>query len=258
MALIQGVTNALTSPAATGEGGLTPNAVRMGKFNEMYVGSLFPTKHLAALAGYYYTAVAGGTAAVTSLTALTEASPVLIIENTFSGAGPGPNIMLDFVRLKATAISAAAVDWQYGWKLDNIRNKWASGGSALTPQNASFGATNSSAANIHFGALSVATAQQSSTVSSRLIQTGFLTTTATAPAQIIGDTVDFRFGNIEAPLPTVFNNVASAGAHTFPMGVAVGCPPVILPPGTTATLFLWGTTSGSAPSYEINMGWYEY
>lgn len=260
MALIQGVTNALSSPAATPDGTQTPLALRTGKYNEQYIGSLFPTKVAAALAGYYYSVVAAGTAVVTSLTALTEASPALIIENTAQAGGP--NIMLDFMRIKATAIAAASTDWQVAWKLDNIRNKWASAGSTLTPQNASMGSTNSSVAAVHFGALVVSTAQQSSS-NARSIVNNFIYPTTTAPATIIGDTVDFRFGSLETPLPTVLNNVAQTdathlGARTFATGLPVALPPVILTPGTTATLFLWSSNSASAPSYELNGGWYEY
>lgn len=255
MALIQGITNASTSPGPTLEGVQTPNGLRMGKFNEQYVGSLFPTKHLQALAGGYYSIVAAGTAVVSSLTALTEASPALIIENT--ALTGGPNIMLDFIRIQATAVAAAATNWQYGWKLDNIRGKWASGGSALTPQNASMNTSNTSFASVHFGALAVSTAQQSSN-NARLAYSGFLSATGTAPVQIIGDTADFRFGNKEAQLPTVMSNVASNGAHTFATGMSVNLGPLVLTPGTTATLFLWGTTSGTAASYELNGGWFEY
>lgn len=256
MALLQGVTNALTPPAASTDGTFTPNAQRMGKYNELYVGSLIPTKHLAALSGNYYTvAQTSGIAVVTSLTALTEASPALIIENTANTGGV--NILLDFVRIDATAIASAAVDWQYAWKLDNIRNKWNSAGSTLTPQNASMGTANSSVAAVHAGALVVSSAQQSSS-NARTVAGGFISPTATAPAQIIGDMVDFRFGALEAPLPTVRSNVASNGAHTFAVCLCIALPPIVLTPGTTATLFLWGTTSGSAPSYTFLAGWYEY
>ena len=254
--LIQGISNYLTSPAINPDGTLTSaQGSRMGKYNELYTLNMFPTKHMAALAGNYYSINNAAAAVVTSLVALTEASPALIIENTASPGGV--NIMLDYVRIDATAIAAAAVDWQYAWKLDNIRNKWASAGSTVTPQNGSMGSTSGSAASVHFGALVVATAQQSST-NARTIGSEFITPTGTAPVQIIGDMVDFRFGNLEAPLPTVRSNVASNGAHTFAACRSIGLGPVILTPGTTATLFLWGTTGGSAASYTLQGGWYEY
>jgi len=256
MALIQGNANTLVLPTPVPDGTQT-GGTRMGKDSSMYVSSMFPTKHLASLAGLYYTASqVAGMALVTSLTAVTEASPALIIEN--SAAAGGPNIMLDYVRIQATAIMAAAVDNQYTWKLDNIRNKWASAGTTFTPQNTNSGVANASIAKVNFGALVVATAQQSSTVFARTIAAGFLVNTATAPAQIIGDLFDFRFGALEAPLPTVVSNVASAGAHTFPVALCIALPPVVLAPGTTATLFVFGTTGGSAPSYNLSMGWYEY
>ena len=166
--------------------------------------------------------------------------------------------MLDFMRVQATAVAAAATNWQFGWKTDNIRGKWGSAGSTLTPQNANAGIGNISYASVHFGALVVATAQQSSS-NARLVSSGFLSSTATgAPATIIGDTADFRFGSKEAPLPTVMSNVASNAAHTFATGMVIAVPPVILTPGGTATLFLWGTASATAASYELNGGWYEF
>ncbi len=252
---IQGVTNYLSSPAATPDGTATPNTIRTGKFNELYALSMFPTKHLAALAGNYYGISAASTALVTSLTALTEASPALIIENQ-AGAN-GPNILLDYIRIYSSAVAAAGVDMQAAWKLDNVKNKWASAGTTITPQNPNMGASNGSVAAVHFGALVVATAQQSSS-NARTIYNGFLKPTATAPAQVIGDTFDFRFGALEAPLPTVLSNVASAGANTFPLGLCIALPPIILTPGTTATLFVWGGSNGSAPSLMLNGGWYEY
>ena len=197
----------------------------------------------------------GGLAAVTTLGALTEASPYLIIENT--AAAGGPNIMLDYVRVQSTAVAAAGTDLQYAWKLDNIKGKWGSAGTALTPQNPNMGGVNASVGTIHQGALVVATAQQSS-ANARVVTSGYWENVATAPAQIIGEMIDFRFGALEAPLPTVMSNVASAGAHTFPVGLCAPCPPVILTPGTTATLFLWGVLNASAPSYLVQGGWYEY
>ena len=227
-----------------------------------YIGSLFNFKQVAANLGNYYSFASGsvagpivGLAAVTSLVTLTEASPFLIIENT--AAGTGPNITLDYVRIQATAIAAAGTDWAYAWKLDNVRNKWASAGTTMTPQNVNAGAANSSAGTVHGGALVVATAQQSSS-NAKLIGAEFLAPVGTAPVQIIGDLVDFRFGGNEAALPTVISNVASNGAHTFASGHVVPLPPVVLSPGTTATLFLWGTLEASAPSYTVHGGWYEY
>ena len=255
MALIQGVTNAFGSPAATPEGQPTPNALRMGKFNELYVGSMVPTKHLACLAGYYYSATLGATAVVTTLATLTEASPAMIIEN--SGLAGGPSIMLDYVRLIATAVDAVSTTWAYSWKTDTIRGKWGSGGSALTPLNCNMGATNASVATIHFGALLVATAQQSSN-NARVFAAGNLAPTGTAPVTLIGDVVDFRFGCLEGPLPTTISNVASNGIHTFAMGYPVSNGPLVIPPGTTATLFLFNAGAMNAPSYAVNMGWFEY
>ena len=90
MALLQGVTNALTSPAPTSDGGLTPNAQRMGKYNELYALSMFPTKHLAALAGNYYSiTVATATNEVTSLSSLTEMSQCYIETFRAGGAARG-------------------------------------------------------------------------------------------------------------------------------------------------------------------------
>ena len=258
MANLQGVTNALSSPAATPDGQPTPNTYRAGKFNELYIGSMFPTKHLAALAGNYYTVAgvaAAGIAVVTSLTALTEASPAMIVENTAPLGGP--NVMLDFVRLQATAIAAAATDLEFAWKIDNVRNKWGSAGTAFTPANANAGMVSGSVATVHFGALVVATAQQSSSFA-KTLASGWLTPVGTAPVCVIGDTYDFRFGALEAPLPTVISNIASNGAHTFATGLCVPVGPIILTPGTTATLFLWGGATGSAASYAPIAGWYEY
>jgi|SRR5271157_1035927 len=222
-----------------------------------FIGSLFTAKQVSSILGNYYSfTTSAGIAVVTSLTALTEASPALIIENTAPVGGV--NITLDFVRIQATAIAAAATDWQYGWKLDNIRNKWASAGSTLTPQNANVGIPNASAGTVHAGALVVATAQQSSTNFAKLIASEYLAPVGSNPVQIIGDLVDFRFGGNEAHLPTVISNVASNGAHTFASGHVVSLPPVTLGPGTTATLFLWGTAVGSAASYTFTGGWYEF
>jgi len=258
MAQLQGQTNALTLPNPTGEGQATPTTYRSGKFNELYTLNPFPTKHMAALSGNYYTAVNAAAAAVTSLTGLTEASPLLIVENTFAGAGIGPNILLDYVRIKATAIAAAGVDWQYGWKLDNVRQKWGSAGSAPAPQNANMGIANASFAQINFGALVVVTAKQSS-ANARLIQSDYLACTATAPAQVIGDTAEFRFGSLESAMTLTTDDAAlTTGAHLHPLNYPVTLGPVVLTPGTTATLFVWGTSEGSAPSYTLNMGWYEY
>ena len=248
-------THVLVPPTAQPEG--TQNATMTAfKYGEDAVVSLFPTKAAAALRGYYYAISLASTALVTSLTTLTEASPALIIENTAQAGGV--NIVMDYVRVYSSAIMAAAVDSQAAWKIDNIRNKWASGGTAITPQNVNGNYANASVANVHAGALVVATAQQSSTVFARTVYNAFLKPTATAPAQIIGDTFDFRFGALDAPLPTVLNNVASAGANTFPLGLNVALPPVVLGPGQTLTLFMWGTTGGSAPSVMLSGGWYEY
>jgi hypothetical protein len=257
MSTISGIVNATSSPPPIGDN--LPNTQnRVGKFSETYVLNEVPTKHMAALSGKYYTAVNAGVAAVTSLTALTEASPVLIIENTYAGAGIGPNILLDYVRIRSTAVMAAAVDWQFGWKLDNVRQKWGSAGSAPVPVNANMGIATASFAQINFGALVVVTAKQSS-ANARLVQDDFLACTGTAPVMVIGDVTEFRFGSLESGMVNTSDDAAlTTGAHLHPLCYPVSMGPIVLPPGTTATLFLWGTTGGSAPSYSLNMGWYEY
>ena len=220
------------------------------------VGALFPTKQAVAYIGAAYTAVSAGVAEVANLNILTEASPLLIIENT-AGSG-GPSIVLDYVRIGATAIAATSTDWQYSWKMDSIRGKWASGGSALTPQNAHMGFANSSVASVHFGALAVLLAQRSSN-NARTIAAGFLAPTATAPAVVLGDVANFRFGAEEAAESHTSNDTASAGAHLHPLAYNVGIHTVVLPPGSTATLFMFNTTNTTqTPSYELNMGWFEF
>lgn len=222
----------------------------------LVLSSQTPTKYVAALQGNYYSiTAASGTAVVTSLTALTEASPALIIENT--AAAGGKTILMDYLRLEATAIAAAGTDWQYAFKTDNLPGKWGSAGSAITPQNVMMGAANASVGTVHFGALVVPTATQSSS-NARTLAGGYLTPVGTAPVQIIGDTVEFRFGPLENVISGVRSNVASNGAHTFAMMQTWGIGPCVISPGTTLTLFLWGTSEGSAPSYTLQGGWYEY
>jgi len=221
-----------------------------------FIGDLFTAKQIAPILGDYYAfTTTAATLVVTSLQTLTEASPALIIENT--ALAGGPNITLDFVRLQTTAADAASTTLVYAWKTDTIRGKWASAGSALTPQNVNAGTPSASVGTVHAGALVVATAQQSSP-NAKTVSQEFLLPTGTAPVQVLGDLYDFRFGGNEASLPTVISNIASNGAHTFATGRVISLGPVTLSPGSTLTLFLFSANAANQPSYTFTGGWYEF
>ena len=51
---IQGITNWASKPAVTVDGTTTPNAQRMGKYNELAVVSYVPDMHMLADEGSYF------------------------------------------------------------------------------------------------------------------------------------------------------------------------------------------------------------
>lgn len=225
----------------------TEGNVRMGGDGSLYTLPLVQTSHMLADEGNYFVATnptpGTGIAAVTSLQSLTEASPVLILKNNDVATNPSyKRIYLDYIRLIVTAVGASSTNLDFAIKLDNNANKYTSGGSVLTATNVNMDVSTGSIALCYFGALAAVT----STGSARIVHRSHPRTTI----PVIGDEYILKFGSVE--FATSFLT-SSAGAYQQ----TINGGPLIIGPNQTATLYEWSAASGGAPSFEVEIGWWE-
>lgn len=193
-----------------------------------------------------------GTGIIHALTtAFSSTAALFCLRNT--DAEGAKRLYLDYVRLSTghtTAIAmTAATSIEVAVTIDNT-NRYSSGGTALTPVNANMDSSGATIASLTFGAVVLTAASGSVRTTTR----ASLPRRA-APAMVTGDQFLFNFGNVGAPALTVAGAAApatAAGQFYVPLG------PVVIGGGDSVNFHLWypaGATT--APTYEVEFGWYE-
>lgn len=203
--------------------------------------------------GCYFNAVNAtpGTGIIHALTtAFSSTAALFCLRNT--DAEGAKRLYLDYVRLTtgATAIAmTAATSIELAVTIDNT-NRYSSGGTALTPVNANMDSSGATIASLTFGAVVLAAASGSV----RTITRAALPRRA-APAMVTGDQFLFNFGCVDAPAISVAGAAAPATAATqfyCPLG------PVVIGGGDSINFHLWYPSGATtAPTYEVELGWYE-
>lgn len=167
-------------------------------------------------------------------------APVMIVYNRMTADNPNAtSIYLRYLRMMLVQVPTSATSWRFSIRLDNVV-RYSSGGSTLTPVNVNPTSSKVSAATVYFGAI-VPSALP--TAASRLVANGLVN--SAIPVTL--DQWLFSFGN-SAPHMDQLN--AGAGAKN----VSIVCPPLMIPPGWSLSLGMWGASNAAAPSWEFEMG----
>jgi hypothetical protein len=157
--------------------------------------------------------------------------------------GGAKRVVMDFLKLICTAAGSTTTSAHVAVKIDN-KNRYTSGGSALTPAQPDGGGQPASITNCRFGII-VATAVQAD----RLVGRDALKVAA-APCWAVNDQVMMSFGTMGQQA----GGIAATTAAKIP--VALG--PAIIRPGWSLLVHLWNVANATtAPSWETEMGWWE-
>jgi hypothetical protein len=182
----------------------------------------------------------------TATQALAKTNPVLAIINTSVPGGTNSyNLYLRYVKLLITAVTTGNTTVQHVGTLDNLTPKLTTTGTLLsTPSNTNSAYNNLSKAVI-YGGVNIAGADTSN---ARTVHTG----TVANSIQIILDSYLFAFGE---PITAGSNML---GVVTSVKQIVIPLPPVVVAPGWTYTLGLWGLSwAATAQNYTIDVGYIE-
>lgn len=173
------------------------------------------------------------------------ANALLVMRN---GSGT-KKIIPDFLRLICTVAPASATAAHLGIVLDTA-NRYSSGGTDLTGQifNANSGQATVSAVDLlRFGGVTASAAVAARPVSRAIIKT------QAAPAVTVGDEILITFGRPAESGAIGLLSGAAAGRFVVPVA------PVILEgQNHCMVVYQWNpANAATAPSYEVEMGWFE-
>lgn len=182
-----------------------------------------------------------GIASLAAPTAFDDTKPFLLIKN--GNADGGDDIVLDQIKLRATAAGTAGTAVHYDLKLDMANPlRYTSGGETLASVNCDGGSSETSGATIYCGAL-VAAAVASG---ARLLGGGQFSTTI----PIIGDQYILTFD--DAGPGAGGQLVAAAAAKS----IVHNHPPVAIAPGQWLAFHLWLPSQSAASSYEVEIAYH--
>jgi hypothetical protein len=214
--------------------------LRLDAYGDLFTVPSLPDQAGGALSGSYLTATNPtiGTAIVTttSITAFTAVSPVAAF---FNAGVNGRSIVMDYLSMRIQQVPTSATRWLYTWVVDPV-DRYTSGGTLLVPTNTNSGVDNTSIMRFHFGAI-VATAASASV---RRHSNGLVRDVI----PLIDDSTTFRFNDRGAN----GSLVNAAGGVQY-----IAVPPMVIAPGHTGLLYLFGDSNAAAPTWEFTAGWYE-
>lgn len=225
------------SPAAGAAGQQVP--LRSSEYGDLFVQDLLTGRQSAALSGCYYTFTEGtiGTAVATttSITGYDATKPVLLIYN-----GGSKQIVMDQLKFMIVQVPTSATSWQF-WVKHYLGNAYASAGTAVTPTNANSNVTVASGATVYIGA------------------------PVAAEGTLVGRS--HSGGAFRGIIPTTFDSFSLSfgadsgeGSALLTSGSAKyneSVPPLVLAPGHSMTVGMFGASNGAAPTFRYTGGYYE-
>lgn len=214
--------------------------LRIDQYGNIGAIALLTGRQAACLAGNYFTftetTVGTHIATTTSITALDVTKPVLVVHNNGSA-----NIVMDMVKFCVEQVPTSATSWQFWIKTYN-GNARASAGTALTPTNANGNVANTTGAVVYFGAPVAA-------------ETGLTVRNHCS-------------GNFRGIIPTTFDSFslefggdAASGMALLTTGSAKyneNVPPLVLAPGHSLSLGMFGASNAAAPTFKVTGGYFEF
>lgn len=220
--------------------------IRTTRYGELVAQPLYSGRqHGLADEGSYYvvtnatpgTGIAGHAAPTTLGT-----KPLLFLRNTSSASGTNKRLYMDYVRLQVTAAGANGTNVRAVVRLDKGNDRYASGGTALTPINTNMESTDTSGVTCYFGAVTAdAASSDVRLVSHQLVR---------SVINVVADTYLFTFGAAAKPL----NSLAVGG--TAIANVEIHAPPVVVGPEQMLLLHMLAASQDSAASYEVEAGFW--
>lgn len=225
------------------------DVVRISRYREVDVVPRVTKQHPLADEGSYYVANNSQTGIlIPAATAFLATTPALVVANTDSpGNASAKRIYLDYVSLDLSAVGSVTSPALAAAVVLDVGNRYASGGTALTPVMPNMDLGPKSVAQVFFGAVTAtaATASARTAVGQRYLLAGV--------AYAVGDSWVLNFGGVAE------NRAAFIGTPPVPSGFVIPLPPVIVGPGQSALVYLWepGSTVTTAPSMLPDVGWWE-
>ena len=168
-------------------------------------------------------------------------SPAMIIYNAENANNPNAvSIYPRYCKLTTKVIPASSTNWNYAWRLDNT-NRYLSGGTSIPMLNVNPGSTKATKSVVYFGVLAVTATTVSS--ASRLVSNGSLN----GAIPVVLDTYLWQFGATALSMDA--SRVATVRSMT------IQAPAVVIPPGWSLQLELWGGSYGATGAqYDVEWG----
>lgn len=179
--------------------------------------------------------------AATASSTHAQFAPALIITNTTPAAlgQSGKSIYPLYIKLITTAVPTSATAWNASFRLDNVANKYVSGGTQITPVNLNSNVGIATNAAVYFGALVPSGVMSSS---GRVVGRTIIDTAV----PVVGDTYIFNFASSSMGTNVLLGGTTTRN-NTYPQA------PVIIAPGWSLQLDLWGASNAAAAAYEFEI-----
>lgn len=231
----------------TGDSTVAERPFRMNGYSELAVRDTPANYYGQAEEGSLIVAtnptVSTGMTFVTAQTAFSDTAPNFYIYNT-EPAG-GKSLRLHYLKMITTAAGTSATAWHYAVVLDASARAFSTDNTAtITPVNPNGGATLSSIPQIKVQNNASTSVIGASSASKRLVARGTL-----GGLNIVGDVMQIYFGEM-TPSAMAATAVTQAGQ---PGRRVDNSPPIIIPPGASAVIHIWGVASAAAFSPEFEM-----
>lgn len=153
-------------------------------------------------------------------------------------------LMLDFVRLRVTAVGAGATTTDFtAWIDNNATTVKTSGGTVATSVNCRGDQPNTTGAIVTFGAVVATAAATEKRVDHQRVR---------SVVPVVEDQYTFSFGHTGYSMPAAMALTGTAVVSAF-----VHFPPVVILPGGNFKLGQWGASQSGAHSFEYTVGWVE-
>jgi hypothetical protein len=216
---------------------------RLGSRGEVMGIPLTCTKHGLAEEGSYYVATNATISTPITLTGATctawvATTPTVVLVNAHTTA----NVIPDYIKFHIVGAGTAEAALHYAILLDRA-NRYTSGGTAIVPSNVNTGISTSTSSLLYVGAITAPAA------SANVRQVGrglFRNAIAVANDQYI---LSFGASDVAASAPQLASTTSIM--QTFP------APPVVVSPGSSLLVYLWGASMSAAPTAEFEMGFWE-
>lgn len=154
------------------------------------------------------------------------------------------NIIIDFVRLRMTAIGAGATTTDFtAWVDNNGSSVKTSGGTVATSVNCRGDQPNTAGAVVTFGAVVATAGATEKRIDHQRVR---------SVVAVVEDQYVFQFGAAGYAMPA-----AMALTGTAVVSVNVHMVPAVIRPGGNFKLVQWGASQSGAHSFEYTVGWIE-